>query len=346
MRKIFFSHRLTVVQRIFRSFLLLFVPLYILFNRLDRCLKTFDKKKLSTPVVSVGNISVGGTGKTAFVISLLRELKKSGFSPAVLKRGQGSGEGVLAVSQKDVSATVFGDEVAVFKSNFPDLPMGVGKNRYRMGRELEKRCRVDLFILDDGFQHYGLARDIEVVLLSSPEEMSSYRLPAGPLRESVASLERADFVSIKANKLDGEDPWRRMGSECNYTRMIHYYRLDKIVKNGHDVTEKLRNEPGILLTTLARPKDLVEFLKAEGINVKKTIQLPDHAGISLEDIPEKAEDSGLLVTEKEYVKLPDKIKENASCIKSDLIIEPLEPLLEAIVKLIDTERKSETDENL
>jgi tetraacyldisaccharide-1-P 4'-kinase len=128
--------------------------------------------------------------------------------------------------------------------------------------------------------------------------------------------------------------------------MIHYYSLDKIVKNGHDVTGKFRKEPGVLLTTLARPKDLVEFLKAEGINVKDTIQLPDHAGISLEDIPEKAKDGGLLVTEKEYVKIPDEIKKNAACIKSDLRIEPLGPLLDEIVELIETERESETDENL
>ncbi|MFP4687442.1 MAG: tetraacyldisaccharide 4'-kinase [bacterium] len=343
-RDIYFSRSPGKFASVIKTILLIFVPVYILINKLDRARKLAKKNKLAVPVISVGNISLGGTGKTAYVIRLLAELKDRGVNPAVLKRGQSRRQGIVCAADSS-NVHEYGDEVAVIHDNFPDVPIGVGKNRYKNGRVIETDMDVDLFILDDGFQHYSLERAIDIVLLGSEDEVDGYRLPAGPLRESSAALERADFISLKVKNRAAAASYLESSGGFEAGKMVHYYKFNCIIRDGVDVTEQFKNKACCLLSTLARPVDLLEFLDDRQIEVAESVQLPDHAELCEGDIPERFRNGNLLVTEKEYVKLPERLKPVAGCIKSDLVIEPFEPLLDEIMDLITVAGKSNNENN-
>jgi tetraacyldisaccharide 4'-kinase len=157
---------------------------------------TFKSRKLSRPVISVGNISVGGSGKTPFVILLGELLKQRGIAFDVLSRGYGrETHGVLVVDPTG-SARDFGDEPLLIARRL-GCPVVVGQSRYKAGMFAERNYDSAIHILDDGFQHRALARDLDIVLLSA-EDLRDQLLPAGRLREPVSSLRRADaFVATE-----------------------------------------------------------------------------------------------------------------------------------------------------
>lgn len=142
----------------------------------------FKTKRLRTPVVSVGNLTVGGTGKTPMVIWLAEHFLAARKRVAILSRGyKGSGES--------------SDEIALMKYRLKDrVWFGVGANRYEQGRLLEKQG-VDVFLLDDGYQHVQLARDVNLLLMDASQPLGSEMLlPAGPLREPVSAMSRATLL--------------------------------------------------------------------------------------------------------------------------------------------------------
>ena len=151
---------------------------------------TFKSRKLSRPVISVGNISVGGSGKTPFVILLGELLKQRGITFDVLSRGYGrETHGVLAVDPAG-AARDFGDEPLLIARRL-GCPVVVGESRYKAGMFAERNYDSAMHILDDGFQHRSLARDFDIVLLAA-QDLRDQLLPAGRLREPVSSLRRAD----------------------------------------------------------------------------------------------------------------------------------------------------------
>ena len=158
-----------------------------LFNR-----GILPSRRLQQPVVSVGNLSVGGSGKTPFVIALGEMLKARGIRFDVLSRGyERKTRGVLVV-ETGGRASDFGDEPLLIARRL-GVPVIVGESRYAAGRLAEQKFQPQLHILDDGFQHRSLARDFDIVLLT-PEEAHDRLLPAGRMREPLSSLCRADAV--------------------------------------------------------------------------------------------------------------------------------------------------------
>lgn len=141
------------------------------------------QKRLTGMVISIGNLTVGGTGKTPMVIWLAEKLLAQGKRVAILSRGYRSANGTS-------------DEIEMMRVRFQDrVAFGVGKNRFVQGHRLEAQQEVDVFLLDDGFQHLQLARDIDIVLLDASREMGKVRLlPAGRLREPLSALSRANLV--------------------------------------------------------------------------------------------------------------------------------------------------------
>jgi len=141
------------------------------------------QKRLKGIVISVGNLTVGGTGKTPMVIWLAEKLLAQGKRVAILSRGYRGANGAS-------------DEIELMREHFQDrVAFGVGKNRLFQGRRLEAQRKIDVFLLDDGFQHLQLARDIDIVLLDASREMGKERLlPAGRLREPLSALGRANLV--------------------------------------------------------------------------------------------------------------------------------------------------------
>ncbi len=141
------------------------------------------QKRLKGIVISVGNLTVGGTGKTPMVIWLAEKFLAQGKRVAILSRGYRGANGAS-------------DEIELMRQRFQErVAFGVGKNRFVQGQRLEAQQKIDIFLLDDGFQHMQLARDIDIVLLDASREMGKERLlPAGRLREPLSALSRANLV--------------------------------------------------------------------------------------------------------------------------------------------------------
>src|ERR1051325_8724560 len=150
----------------------------------------FKVRRLTRPVISIGNISVGGSGKTPFVITLGELLKQRGISFDVLSRGYGRSSTKIAVVAPLGFPQQFGDEPLLIARKL-QVPVIVGADRYRAGLLAEEKFSSRLHLLDDGFQHRGLHRDFDIVLLPQ-EDLEGTLLPTGRLREPRSSLRRAD----------------------------------------------------------------------------------------------------------------------------------------------------------
>ena len=158
-------------------------------------------RPLGVPVVSVGNLTVGGTGKTPAVELVVRTLLELGQRPAVLSRGYGRrGHGVRVVADSSsirLDADEGGDEPVLLARRLPGVPVVVGANRYEAGRDAVARFGVSAIVLDDGFQHRTLAKDLEIVMARARAPWGNGRLlPGGPLREPLTALARAHLIVV------------------------------------------------------------------------------------------------------------------------------------------------------
>ncbi|MDZ7787940.1 MAG: tetraacyldisaccharide 4'-kinase [Halofilum sp. (in: g-proteobacteria)] len=160
--------------------------------------------RLPVPVIVVGNLTVGGSGKTPLVIHLVTELQAAGWSPGVVSRGYGGAGGDVRRVDAGTGPETVGDEPAMIHW-ICGCPVAVGGDRAGAARALVPDC--DVIVADDGLQHYALGRDIEVVVVDGHEGLGNgWPLPAGPLREPAGRLDSVDFVAVR----DGERPgaWR------------------------------------------------------------------------------------------------------------------------------------------
>ncbi|MBX3709388.1 MAG: tetraacyldisaccharide 4'-kinase [Gammaproteobacteria bacterium] len=163
--------------------------------------RVFKTYQFNVPVIIVGNITVGGTGKTPFVILLANFLRSQGFYPGIVSRGVGGKKHRIPyrVKPDDVAYEV-GDEALMLAQN-THCPVVIGVDRVAAVRELLKQAHCNLVISDDGLQHYQLGREIEVIMVDGVRRLgNNCLLPAGPLRESQVRLHTADFVVIKGEQ--------------------------------------------------------------------------------------------------------------------------------------------------
>ena len=169
-----------------------------------------ETQRLSQPVISVGNLTVGGTGKTPLVASIAEILLRQGLKPSILTRGYGreSKQELIVVEPgagRHAEAQEIGDEPALLARMLPDVPIVLCADRFRGGQAAEECFQVDAHILDDGFQHLALARDVDLVALDATQPVSNWRLlPAGRQREPLSALRRAQIVVV--TRSDSADP--------------------------------------------------------------------------------------------------------------------------------------------
>jgi tetraacyldisaccharide 4'-kinase len=288
---------------------------------------TLRARRLSGPVISIGNISAGGAGKTPFVILLGELLKQRGIAFDVLSRGYGrQTKGVLLVDAIG-SAENFGDEPLLIARRL-GCPVVVGESRHEAGVFAEKKFGPHLHILDDGFQHRSLARDYDIVLLTL-EDLRDTMLPAGRLREPLKSLRRADAVAVcgdlDASALPSDKPlWR--------------------VRRGISIA----NTPDkpVAFCGIARPQRFVEQLQASRVRLVAQKFYRDHHAYSDRDIEEliRLRDQngggGFVTTEKDAVNLGSKISRLGTVAIARVTMEIVEPAdaLDTILRTI-TDRK-------
>lgn len=169
-----------------------------------------DARSLRGAVVSVGNITVGGTGKTPLVEYLARYLTEECYQTAILSRGYRRKRGAEMMIVSDgrrifASVDEAGDEALMLAKYLPDVVVAVGPDRHRLGLMVEERFDIDVHLLDDGFQHLGLARDLNLLLLDSTDPFGGARmLPFGRLREPLIGMRRADAVVVTRSHLSAD----------------------------------------------------------------------------------------------------------------------------------------------
>ena len=248
-------------------------------------------RSLQGPVISVGNVSTGGSGKTPFVILLGEQLKKRGIKFDVLSRGYGrKTRGVLLVEPGGLPRD-FGDEPLLIARRL-QAAVVVGEDRWEAGRFAEARFGPQVHLLDDGFQHRALARDFDIVLVT-PEDARDRLLPSGRLREPLRGLQRANVVvlasgaSAEAFPLGDKNVWR--------------------VRRGI-VPDGIPPRP-LLFCGIARPQNFLLQLRAAGVDPVAEAFFRDHHAYTDKDIRDllqlrqRSEAGGFVTTEKDAVNL-------------------------------------------
>jgi tetraacyldisaccharide 4'-kinase len=287
---------------------------------------------LAGPVISVGNISLGGSGKTPFVILLGELLKQRGIAFDVLSRGYGRAtRGVLEVDPNG-SPRDFGDEPILIARRL-GVPVFVGENRYRAGLFAESKFGAQLHLLDDGFQHRALARDFDIVLLS-PEDLHDKLLPAGRLREPVSSLHRANAIVGSEEFVFTEE----MKSSVLADKIL--WRL----RRGISLTNV--PERPVIFCGIARPGKFVEQLSQAGIAPAATKFSRDHHAYTPADIRhllelrERNNAAGFVTTEKDAINLGAHLKALGTVAVAKVTLELLNSAdaLDNILRVIDSRK--------
>ncbi len=275
--------------------------------------------RLSAPVVSVGNLTFGGTGKTPTVIALVRDLVRRGRRPAVLTRGYGRrGAAPLVVIGPDPALDVdrTGDEPLEMAERLPGVPIVVDADRVRGGREAV-RLGANILVLDDGFQHRRVARDLDLLLVDAGDPWGGGRLPPrGRLREPVGALERASAVLItKVSSSDLQAVVQGIIGEVERIAgpvpVLAARMVPARVRSpeGWRSPEVLTGTRVLAFAGIARPQGFVDLLKESGAEVVATRWYRDHhryvAG-DVDRIVAAATECGAVpvTTTKDAVKLP------------------------------------------
>lgn len=241
------------------------------------------------PVVVVGNLTVGGSGKTPFVIWLAGELSRRNFRVGVALRGYRSAAGAARRLTDADSAAAAGDEALMIRRRL-SVPVAVAARRADAVRLLEPDC--DLILCDDGLQHYALARDLEVVVVDGMRGFGNERrLPAGPLREPVARLEEADAVVVNGAGFERPGAIRMQLEPVAVVSFRDGSRRPLSDYAGRDV---------VAAAAIGNPDRYFAMLRAHGLRLE-TRTLPDHARFT-PALAGAGQGKPVLLTEKDAVK--------------------------------------------
>jgi tetraacyldisaccharide 4'-kinase len=285
--------------------------------------------RLRRPVVSVGNLTVGGTGKTPLVAYLAGVLAKRGWKPSVLTRGYGrrNESDLIAIEpagERTPDPREVGDEPALLARKLPQVPIVVGADRFRAGSLAEARFHVDIHILDDGFQHLALARDVDIVVLDVTQDHSrASLLPAGRLREPISALERAHIIILSRAELGDavrvEELVRRYNPRAGIFSSTTRLRNTLNVADGRlQEAGKWRGKPAMAFCGIGNPRAFFADLRRWGFSLVEEAAFRDHhvyAGAELERLVARARRAGaavLLTTEKDVMNFPPAWKSESS----------------------------------
>lgn len=331
-RKKTFSGRILIA--VLRFFSFIYEQLVNLKLWLYQC-NILKQKKIDCYVISIGNITVGGTGKTPTSQRLAKEIRALGYKVAILNRGYRAkwrGDvGVVSDGKKLLmTAAQAGDEAFLLAKNLPDVPVLIGADRAITGRYAIEHFGIEIAILDDGYQHWQLKRNLDILLVDSINIFGNgYVLPRGTLRESLTHLNRADVCLL--TKVDQAAP-----HSCEYIRKtlaqnnnhamvvesIHNPKgfveigdwSDNIGSTGKKITE-MAGCKIIAVSAIGNPASLEQTLQSIGTIIVESIRFPDHHDYTAAEITavmRQAASRGaeaIIITDKDAVKFPRQIIE-------------------------------------
>ena len=281
----------------------------------------FRQKRLTAKVISVGNITVGGTGKTPLVMYIAERLKENGKNVAILTRGYKRKKkemvDLLLRAQKRVSWEDVGDEPYLMMQNLSDIPIIVSKHRVVSGLHAIEKYRADFLILDDGFQHLKLHRDLDIVVIDSTNPFGNGKLlPAGRLREPLSSLKRADlFVLTKTDQASDLDELIRTLQKYNPQAPLveSIYRIRSIDQLSDGVSVNLKeveHKRALVFSGIGNPSSFENSLNQLKIQILKHHRFSDHFAYHQKDILSLIEEAKslkadfIITTEKDSVRIP------------------------------------------
>jgi tetraacyldisaccharide 4'-kinase len=260
--------------------------------------KILKSTRMPVPVIVVGNLTVGGTGKTPLVIWLAEYLKSAGFRPGVLSRGYGGKAKTWPQQVRpDADPVVVGDEAVVIARR-TSCPMAVGPDRVSAGLALLKYSDCDVIISDDGLQHYALQRDIEIMVIDGTRRFGNgYCLPAGPLRELKSRKDEVDFKVTSGVAAQGEYPMIYKGKKI----------VNLLNSEARDIDD-LKEKAVVAIAGIGNPDRFFNYLRTHGMRLD-TRSYPDHFQFT-EDSISAPDDAIVLMTEKDAVKCQRYAKPN------------------------------------
>ena len=281
----------------------------------------FKTTELSKPVVSIGNITTGGTGKTPLVIFTAEYYLKKGLKVGIISRGYNrkSGETVIVCDGKNINTNPeeSGDELIMianeleknFKGNFF---IAADKDRIKVAKLLIEKFNVDIIILDDGYQHRKIHRDVNIAVIDAADHYNNvmnnlFLIPSGNLRESHSNLERADII-IQNNKTSKLEIIPFL-SERYRNIILMRYKTEYFIDIKNIILSKTENSypDAVLFSGIANDDSFLKLIKNEGINIIKNIKYSDHYNYEEPDIDflksQYKENSVFITTEKDFVKV-------------------------------------------
>jgi tetraacyldisaccharide 4'-kinase len=236
----------------------------------------FKRRRLKAPVISVGNLTVGGTGKTPMVLCLAEEFLAEGKRVGILTRGYRGSGGTS-------------DEVEMLRRRLGDrVVFGVGANRHAEGSRIERENPVDIFLLDDGFQHLQLARDVDIVLWDGTKKFQrQWMLPAGSLREPISAIERADMLVISRKSAEPSRADSTTGKSADglvFTAQTKLLGFRKVGGNeGPRPVEQLADGPFFAFCGVGNPDAFFADLRRWNVNVEGKMSFIDHHRYTADD---------------------------------------------------------------
>ena len=294
-------------------------------------------RRLPRPVVSVGNLTLGGTGKTPFVVYLARLIEETGYETAILTRGYGrrkSGTTIILPPGENVEFSVsqLGDEPALIRRRLPEVWLGISPDRFSAARAILRRNMSEIrasrmvFILDDGFQRRDIYRDLDIVMIDPAQPPYAERLfPLGALREPIAELRRARVVVV--NGTDSSDTsgtgiapagattesLRKYAPEADFFHCVQKIQAIVPFSNWLDfeAPHPLPAPPvtAFLVSAIGNPGRFKRDIRNLGIETRGCVFLKDHAVIGKKDwencvnAARKAKAEAIIITEKDAVKI-------------------------------------------
>ena len=309
----FLKPLLFATSLVFKSFVLLRLLAYR-----KGWLKT---NRVNTPVISVGNLTVGGTGKTPVVDLLVKELQRLQKHPAVLSRGYkrknaSSHQRLRFCEDSKIDPAFFGDEPYLLAQSNPEVPVYVGGSRFITADLAEKQDHPDILLLDDAYQHLAIHRDLNLLLIDAEQGLGNrHLLPFGVLREPENQWKRADAVILtKTNLATSDTVLQMLKHELQVNCPVFKFKyevqgLTRLDGKAQLNLNEIINKQLLLASGIAQPKGFERLLEQQSVEIIGKIEFPDHHDYGAEDVrkilekQQKLKPEYLLTTEKDAVKL-------------------------------------------
>ncbi len=288
------------------------------------------REKLNCCVISIGNITVGGTGKTPTAQQVATIIKSMGYRVVILNRGYrshwGKELGVVSDGNKIfMTAYEAGDEAYLMAKTLPGIPVIIGKNRALTGRYAVDKLKAEVIIMDDGYQHWQLERDLDMVLIDTLNMFGNgCLLPRGTLREPLSNLVRGDLFlltktdqSSKLNRIQLRNVIDKYNSQAPVVESVHHPKnfveiadwYKGIVENFKELDE-LRGKDVMVFSAIGNPSSFEQTLSSIGLNILEAVRYPDHHDygmLEMQYINERASSLkavAMIATSKDAVKIP------------------------------------------